>query len=1193
MNQRSTLMAVGITAWAFLGMTEAPVRAQSHYFYFKEQRPLALDVDKVAIFRAAGFSLREESETVDVETSGTDPSQPALNVAQFGLNELDVTPSVVPGWFLVGTTEDKKTRAAIESIVRDISDQKIADFVSPVFIDAGGIPVIITPHILVGFDRRIEPARAEAILAQQKAGALIDRDWANMKRTYRLKSASRSGFEVLDDANRLALLPEVLFAEPDLMMEGRYALIPNDPGFNSCWGLHNTAQFGGIPDMDMDAPEAWDISTGSPSIIVVVLDDGVQQDHPDVHQIPGYDATGQATGGGPGSVCDNHGTAVAGCISAAINNNLGTVGVAPNCVVAAARTARPNVPCDGHGMVFSSWVVNSLAWAETIGARVTNFSWTLGSSSAISQKYTDTHAAGIVHFASAANDGIPFVAYPASLPAVNAVAALDPDGTLTWFSSWGTGLAFSAPGINVYTTDRTGNDGYVMGDYVFVQGTSFSSPYAAGVAALALSVNPALNASDVKRVMQGACVDLGDPGYDTMFGHGFVNAEGTILGALELLLEPCELQKLTASDGAANDLFAVSAAISDDVAVVGAPGDDGKGSAYVYRRSGVSWNEEQKLTGFTVDAGDEFAAAVSTAGDVVLVGAHLDDDNGSDSGAAYVFRWNPGAPGSWVQEQKLIPADGTASDQFGIALSVSGDVAVVGAYLDDDSGSDSGSVYVFRWVPGAPGSWVQQQKLLAADGAPGDQFGHSVDISGDVIIVGAPAGDGSSPDSGSAYVFRWTGASWAQEQELLASGGATNDFFGGSTSVSGDVALVGARLDDDSGIDSGSAHVFRWNPGAPGSWGPGQKLVLADGAPGTQFGVSVSVSGETALVGASMDDDAGSESGSAYAFRWNGYYWEQGAKLLSSDGAAGDRFGASVSLFGDAAVVGAYLDDDNGPDSGAAYIFPVGPDCNRNATPDPCDIRDDPALDVNADGLIDACQVCTFVPDPPTPETVPIDKNRYVTFLPTTPADGAQTSLRLTFTSLDGDYSIWNNRTMWISDPTTVTEQSGANEDNPPPTFTAASLSCVQDCRDWGALGQIDVFGEGIVPSSQFSVQAIKCGCDPLDESYYSTPLPLTTSRYGDIVGQFDGGDCSWTPPNGVVGIPFDTVADTDKFSNLPCAPRKASADLVGVPPNRACVDWKISVSDYVATIDAFRGLPYPFTPSDPDPCNALPCTNP
>jgi len=384
--------------------------------------------------------------------------------------------------------------------------------------------------------------------------------------------------------------------------------------------------------------------------------------------------------------------------------------------------------------------------------------------------------------------------------------------------------------------------------------------------------------------------------------------------------------KLVASDGAGGDEFGYSVSVSGDVAVVGACLDDDNGSdsgsAYVYRWNGTSWAQEpNKLLASDGAAGDDFGCSVSVSGDVAVVGAYLDDDNGSHSGSAYVYRWNGT---SWAQEpNKLVASDGAWGDRFGWSVSVSGNVVVVGAYDDDDNGSYSGSAYVFRWNGT---SWAQEpNKLLPSDGAGGDRFGWSVSVSGDVAVVGAYGDDDNGTDTGSAYVFRWNGTSWVQEAKLLASDGAEFDDFGRSVSVSGDVAVVGAPYADENGSDSGSAYIFARNQGGPDNWGQVTELLPSDGAADDYFGWSVSLSGDVALVGAYMDDDKGSESGSAYVFRWNGTSWVEQPKLLASDGAADDEFGLSVSVSGNVAVVGAYYDDDKGTDSGSAYVFGVLP----------------------------------------------------------------------------------------------------------------------------------------------------------------------------------------------------------------------------------------------------------------------------
>ena len=315
--------------------------------------------------------------------------------------------------------------------------------------------------------------------------------------------------------------------------------------------------------------------------------------------------------------------------------------------------------------------------------------------------------------------------------------------------------------------------------------------------------------------------------------------------------------------------------------------------------------EFQKLLASDGALGDTLGFSVGVSGDVAVVGAPFDDDAGGSSGSAYVYR-NDGS--GWVEEQKLLASDGAPADQFGVSVSVSGDVAVVGALFDDDAGGSSGSAYVYRYDGSA---WVEEQKLVASDAGGGELFG-TVAVSGDVALVGAKGADNNS---GSAYVYRYDGSGWVEEQKLLASDGADGDNFGGAVSVSGDVAAIGADRDGDNGPTSGSAYVFGYDGS---SWVEEQKLLASDGAAGDQYGVSVSVSGAAAVVGAWGADNF---SGVAYVYRDDGSSWVEELKLLASDAAGGDSLGFSVGASGNVAVAGAKGRDDNGSRSGAAYVY--------------------------------------------------------------------------------------------------------------------------------------------------------------------------------------------------------------------------------------------------------------------------------
>ncbi|WP_309399388.1 FG-GAP repeat protein [Cerasicoccus maritimus] len=400
-------------------------------------------------------------------------------------------------------------------------------------------------------------------------------------------------------------------------------------------------------------------------------------------------------------------------------------------------------------------------------------------------------------------------------------------------------------------------------------------------------------------------------GWDLDFNNILENITITATYVDESLAGVLE-SKFTASDGATYDYFGYSVSLSGDTAIVGAYNDDGSGSAYVFVRSGSGWTEQAKLTASDGASSDLFGYSISLSGDTAIVGAYGDDDKGGNSGSAYVFVRSGSI---WTEQAKLTASEGAADDRFGNSVSISGDTAIVGALYDNDNGSSSGSVYVFV----RNGSdWTEQAKLMPSDGASSDYFGRSVSLSGDTAIVGADGDDDNGSSSGSAYVFVRSGSIWTEQAKLTASEGAANDRFGNSVSLSGDTAIVGALQDDDKGSASGSAYVFVRSGGV---WTEQAKLTASDGAASDYFGSSVSLSGDTAIVGALYDDDNGSSSGSAYVFVRSGGIWTEQAKLTASDGAAEDYFGNSVSLSGDTAIVGVRFDDDNGSSSGSAYFY--------------------------------------------------------------------------------------------------------------------------------------------------------------------------------------------------------------------------------------------------------------------------------
>ncbi|MCP4138474.1 MAG: hypothetical protein GY754_46380 [bacterium] len=342
-----------------------------------------------------------------------------------------------------------------------------------------------------------------------------------------------------------------------------------------------------------------------------------------------------------------------------------------------------------------------------------------------------------------------------------------------------------------------------------------------------------------------------------------------------------------AFDSSGGDHYGYAVDISSDGSrvLIGAWADDDKGdssgSAYVYELIDNSWYAI-KLTAFDGAGGDSFGKdlAMSDDGNTIVISSIYDDDKGSNSGSVSVFRWN-----GWTWVEKILTAsDGTTNDWYGCAVDVSSDgkrVVVGAVYDNEDSEStvDCGSIYVYT----LEGDTWSEKKLIVDDRAESDILGNSVAISGDgnTVIAGAPGvGDGLSNYTGAAYIFKWDGSSWI-ETTLTAFDGAGDDYFGLRVSISydGTRVIVGAYKDDNEESDDpglaanqGSAYVFTLN----GSAWDEEKLVAADGAAGDNYGdaVSMSTDGNTVLIGASCDDNAGTDAGSVYVYRWNGSAWQ-------------------------------------------------------------------------------------------------------------------------------------------------------------------------------------------------------------------------------------------------------------------------------------------------------------------------------
>ncbi len=413
-----------------------------------------------------------------------------------------------------------------------------------------------------------------------------------------------------------------------------------------------------------------------------------------------------------------------------------------------------------------------------------------------------------------------------------------------------------------------------------------------------------------------------------------------------------EASTLVAPDAGASDLFGSGVAVSGGTAVVSAPQDDDggdqAGAAWVYLRDSSGWTPVQKIvppSGTTVVG---YGNQVRMSGDTLVVSATF--DSGSDVyGAVYVHTRDGGA---WSHAATVWSADGADEDFFGTSIAVSGSTIAVGAARVTGMGTETGACHVYT-IDGD--DCVEVAELSPSDGTDADAFGQAVAVSGDLLAVGAPGAD-------AVYVYRDQGGLWTEEARLEAPGALIGARFGERVAVDGDRVLVGVYRDDSLGSLAGQVVLYTWGGGG---WPLEATLTATDGEAGDQFGESVAIEGDTLVIGANKDADQGASAGAAYVFRYEDGAWLEQAKLLSSTGAAYDRFG-EVSVSGDQVLVGAPYADPGGLNTGAAFTYVIPSACPADIDGDgevsiadvlavidawgPCGVC---YPDLNADGVVD------------------------------------------------------------------------------------------------------------------------------------------------------------------------------------------------------------------------------------------------
>jgi hypothetical protein len=768
-----------------------------------------------------------------------------------------------------------------------------------------------------------------------------------------------------------------------------------------------------VPFINADDVHALGFKGGG--VTVAVLDTGIDTDHADLSDHIAYGAyhfLNQGGDTGPGAEDNNgHGTNVAGIITS--KGTVAPVGVAPNASILPIKVLGangggwvsdwaagvdyvidpndPNFPDDYHTYIINMSLATDARYTSCPCDNA-DASTTLLQNAILAAKNSCT-----VTFAASGNwDNCDRMGAPGCVSAATAVAAVydanygrEPDSGLYYFNPYyvcyddataGDQIccfsdrsdcnALAAPGRYIKSTGMGGGTSTYTG-------TSQATPHCSGVAALVIGAygwywHMSPTPDTIVNKMEETGVATDDPCMeDPNDPNNPPNptrvdawaAVSSIRGSCTFDPDDIHPHPPGGEYGHGTDLYHdYTATATLSIMVAGSPSAEYGGVADVFVREGTEWNCQMRL-----DPGDttaqRFGHAVAVSADRVVVGAPWSNLPAYRAGAAYIYR-REGM--TWVPEIRLIPSDVAAQDYFGTAVDIGTERTVIGSPGDDDQGSSSGSAYVYRLEGMA---WVPEAKLLAFSGGDSsDEFGNAVSMSTDRIAIGAHNDEGG----GSVYVYRREGMSWVPEAKLVAPDHATGDNFGVSVCLDGALLAVGADQDDDAGSNSGSAYIFRLEGT---SWLFEAKLTAPDGAAEDRFGASGSVSGDRLLVGAQQDDDYGPDSGATYVFARNtSMEWMPYSKLAPPAAQPADRFGWSVALSNGVGVATAPGRADY---TGAAYIFGVGGDCNHTASCDLCDIAlglspdannngvpDECELDADGDGIVDVDDNCPLVHNP-------------------------------------------------------------------------------------------------------------------------------------------------------------------------------------------------------------------------------------
>ncbi len=702
---------------------------------------------------------------------------------------------------------------------------------------------------------------------------------------------------------------------------------PDDPYYSSSgsWGNSYRDMYGLTPDFlhtgdPLQDNGAWAKSKGQ-GVIVAVIDSGVDYTHPDIFENMwqndqneyGYDFVNQDT-----DPMDDHGhgTHCAGTI-AAKENGIGIIGVAPLAEIMAIKGL------DSQGDGYEDDLASAIYFAVENGADLLNNSWSgRGYSQILEDTFALAQASGCVNIASAGNSDFETSAFmPANLQSVIAVAAIDSNSEKADFSNFGMKVDVTAPGVEILSLRARNTDFYENGEHIVddiyyrSNGTSMAAPHVAGTLALMRALHPEFTPEQMRSALRFSAVNFSDSGFDETFGHGMLNADAALDVSTPLaakIFSPKNFKQYFENEiieirgvayGESFNSYTVEYALSLEGPWMVA--------------DNITFGEKYPEAG----TGGEIEYPILATLNVLEQATPLYLKLSVSSQAGDVYEDYKRVVNNW-ENGKIIGSDVSSGSGFGFyQIAIQGDKAVIGCASTNNY---FGSAYIYS--KDEDGNWPHfESKALVNPNPEATVYGLSVSASNNTIIVGSFSYvyiyeqnlNGTWPET---YTQR---INWNNQQKA-------SFHFGGSVFLIEDTLFIGDGNSSISGASTGAVYVFKRN--AQGTFPPiANSIILPnDSKNSNQFGTSISTQEDTLVIGDFNDDTNGTNAGAAYIFKLNENtaLWEEEQKILPSDGSSQSSFGAQVSLSGNTAIVGAHTDDSIASNLGAAYIFVENSDGN-------------------------------------------------------------------------------------------------------------------------------------------------------------------------------------------------------------------------------------------------------------------------